>query len=150
MDDYLSKPLRARHLKKILEARFVLDADKAIITKIPIATPKEAADIPVDMEQLRLFTNDDPEEEKALIALFLEQAKAMISILQKSTGADDHEAWRSAAHRLKGSSGNLGAMKLHSICKHAETNCKDIEPKKNEMLAAIKEEALRVEQFLPI
>lgn len=150
MDDYLSKPLRARHLRKILEARFLLDADKAVIAKTSVATAAEAEDMPVDMAQLRIFTNDDPEEEKALIALFLEQAEAMISILQKSTGADSNEAWRSAAHRLKGSSGNLGAMKLHDLCKHAETSFRDIEPKKLEMLAAIKAEALKVEQFLPI
>lgn len=149
MDDYLSKPLRARHLKKILEARFLLDADKAVITKNPASTPEPVADTPVDMEQLRIFTNDDPNEEKALIALFLEQAQAMLDILQKSTGAYNQEGWKSATHRLKGSSGNLGAMKLHDLCKRAEVNWQDSEYKKLEMLDEIKTEILRVEQFLP-
>ena len=38
-------------------------------------------------------------------------------------------------------------MKIHHLCKRAETNFDDIEPKKLEMLAAIKAEARRVEKF---
>jgi len=149
MDDYLSKPLRAEHLRKILEAWFLLDANKASITTVKylVATPKEVEETPVDMAQLRIFTDGDPEEGKALADLFLEQAQAMIAILQKSTGAESHEAWKSAAHRFKGSSGNLGAMKLHHLCKRAETHFNDEEMKKLEMLAAIQAETLRVEIF---
>lgn len=147
MDDYLSKPLRANHLKNILETWFILDASKAVITKSPVIMPKEAEEAPVDMDQLRIFTDGDLQEEKELTTLFIEQAHAMIDILSKSTGDDEMEAWRSAAHRFKGSSGNLGATKLHHLCKHAELHFEDIEAKKLEMLAAIKAETARVEIF---
>jgi signal transduction histidine kinase/NO-binding membrane sensor protein with MHYT domain/DNA-binding response OmpR family regulator len=145
MDDYLSKPLRATHLKKILETLFLLDEDKACITKAVIADKTE--EVPVDMAQLQVFTNGDPDEEKALFNLFLEQANIMIDILKNNTNEEAKEVWRSAAHRFKGSSGNLGAMKLHHLCKRAETHFEDIEQKKLEMLVAIKAETVKVEKF---
>jgi PAS domain S-box-containing protein len=151
MDDYLSKPLRAEHLKKALQAWFTLDDSKATITAPkPPATapePEDATEAPVDMEQLRLFTDGDLEEEKALADLFLAQAHEMIVILEQSTDAGKQAEWKSAAHRFKGSSGNLGAMNLHHLCKRAELHFEDSEAQKQEMLAAIKAETKRVELF---
>ena len=149
MDDYLSKPLRAEHLKKILQAWFVLDEGKAAISAPKSSAPAilEAEESPVEMEQLRMFTDGDPAEEKALATLFLDQAQEMINLLQQSTGTDKFDVWKSAAHRFKGSSGNLGAMKLHNLCKRAETHFEDSEAKKLEMLIAIEAETKRVELF---
>ena len=149
MDDYLSKPLSAEHLKTIIEMWFLLDNEKAVLSvpKSNITTSQVTEEVPVDLEQLRMFTDGDPEEEKALANLFLEQAKEMIAILEKSMGADKQDAWKSAAHRFKGSSGNLGATKLHNLCKEAEANFMDNESKKVKMLAAIKNETKRVEVF---
>ena len=148
MDDYLSKPLRINHLRHILEAWFLLEEARAVPeTGVRASVAPHEQEPPVDMDQLRVFTDGDPEEEKALVTLFMEQARAMIDILRRNTGEAGKEAWKSAAHRFKGSSGNLGAMKLHHLCKRAETHFEDGEPKKLEMLAAINAETLRVEQF---
>ena len=149
MDDYLSKPLRAEHVRKILQDWFMLDATRSAILapKPEVAAPHDAEEVPVDMEQLRLFTDGDPAEEKALADLFLEQAQEMIVILERSTGPDHSEAWKSAAHRFKGSSGNLGAMKLHHLCKRAEARFEESETQKREMLAAIEAETKRVAVF---
>ena len=149
MDDYLSKPLRAEHLKKVLKMWFLLDDTQATITtrKPEFVAQQEQKYQPVDMEQLRLFTDGDPAEEKALADLFLEQAYAMIVILEQSIAADKNDVWKSAAHRFKGSSGNLGAMALHHLCKRAETHCEDNDTQKLEMLTAIKAETKRVEMF---
>ncbi len=149
MDDYLSKPLRAEHLRKILQNWFVLNDNEAAITaeKQQPEIPPSATELPVDLEQLRMFTDGDPEEEKALADLFLEQAQEMIVLLEQNMGSDQQEVWKSAAHRFKGSSGNLGAMPLHQLCKRAEMHFADEEIKKHDMLAAIKAETSRVAQY---
>ncbi|MFM9891038.1 MAG: ATP-binding protein [Rickettsiales bacterium] len=148
MDDYLSKPLRAEHLKKLLGMWFELDADKALI-QAPAAIPSLPLDtLPaVDLAQLRLFTDDDPAEEKALAELFLDQAQMLITLLQDSTDTHAQDAWKSAAHRFKGSAGNLGATALYQICKTAETQADGSAADKQEMLLAIMDETDRVRKF---
>lgn len=146
MDDYLSKPLRADHLKKILQVWFLLDDTKAI-TALPAALTAAPANLPVDLEQLRLFTNGDPEEEKALATLFLEQASMLLSTLKESLQAEAADSWKSAAHRFKGSAGNLGAMTLHEYCKQAEMHWQHTDAEKRRMLDCIDAETKRVEHF---
>jgi signal transduction histidine kinase/CheY-like chemotaxis protein/HPt (histidine-containing phosphotransfer) domain-containing protein len=152
MDDYISKPLRAENLRKILQAWFVLDEAKPSGSVQRAAVGATNADMkmqesPVDIEQLRMFTDGDPEEEKALAELFLEQAHEIIALLEESIGGDKQEVWRSAAHRFKGSSGNLGAMPLHQLCKRAETHFDDEESKKQALLADIKAATQQVAMF---
>lgn len=154
MDDYLSKPLRAEHLRKILEMWFILDEGNRVIANDNSYNKKaegdESQELPVDMEQLRLFTDGDKEEEQALATLFVEQAQNMINILEQSKTNDKSEAWKSASHRFKGSSGNLGAIKLHKLCKHAESHFEDGEPEKQKMLTEIKAETRRVAEFFKV
>jgi CheY-like chemotaxis protein/HPt (histidine-containing phosphotransfer) domain-containing protein len=147
MDDYISKPLRAEHLKNALQNWFVLDDDKATIS---ITTAQPQINAAVDLEQLRLFTDGDKAEEKILADMFLEQAQEMIQILEDNIHPDNKEAWKSAAHRFKGSSGNLGANYLHHLCKRAEIHFEDSESKKLEMLSAIKLETKRVQEFFAL
>ena len=152
MDDYLSKPLRAEHLKKILQTWFIIDENKAIISaqKSTVAFIEEDGEAPVDLEQLRMFTDGDLDEEEALARLFIDQAQEMLAILEKSMNIEKKEVWKSASHRFKGSSGNLGAMKLHHLCKLAETHFDDSEQKKQEMFLAITEETRRVKIFFKL
>jgi len=146
MDEYLSKPLRAEHMKKTLQTWFVLSHPQITLAGAP--APMTADSTPaVDLEQLRLFTDGDPAEEKALADLFLDQARQMIEVLEQHLASDGQEAWKSAAHRFKGSSGNLGANQLHQLCKQAEMNFQSDAMQKQQMLAAIKSETHRVEQF---
>ena len=149
MDDYLSKPLRAEHLKKLIESWFIIDETKPIVlvANNVIEATESSIESPVDLEQLRMFTDGDAEEEKALADLFIEQANMMIDLLQKSTDAVASDTWKSAAHRFKGSSGNLGANKLHHLCRRAETHYDDSEEEKREMLQAIVAETQRVQAF---
>jgi len=145
MDDYLSKPLRAQHLKTILQHYFTLDSENLSLLhkEVPVTKTGDSA---VDMEQLRIFTNGDAAEEKALGALFIEQAQHMIELLQDSTAPDQSEAWKSAAHRFKGSSGNLGAMHLHNLCKQAELHFELGAAPKQEILMEIMAEMERVKR----
>ena len=152
MDDYISKPLRTDHLKAIIQHWFILEATaiapkaESIVTAIH-ATCSQSQEPPIDMEQLRMFTDGDADEEKALFALFFEQATEAIAILEQSTDAAAKDMWKSTAHRLKGASGNLGAMALHHLFRRAETGFEEAATVKRTMLLAIRTEAARVQQF---
>ncbi len=149
MDDYISKPLRTEHLRVILQGLFILDEANATMTAVrksekSSSNQKSPA---VDVEQLHVFTDGDKDEEKALGELFLEQANEIIVLLTDNMADDKRELWKSAAHRFKGASGNLGAMKLHYLCKRAESHFEDTGPVKQEMLSAIIAETKNVEAF---
>ncbi|MDX2113102.1 MAG: ATP-binding protein [Alphaproteobacteria bacterium] len=149
MDDYLSKPLRAEHIRKTLQTWFLLgDSQLTLTANQPAAAQVIVSEPPaVDLNQLRLFTDGDPAEEKALAELFLQQAEQMITVLEQNLSDSGHDAWKSAAHRFKGSSGNLGASQLYQLCKEAEQHFSDSEPQKLAMLTAIKAETQRVAEF---
>ncbi len=147
MDDYISKPLRAEHLRTAISHWFELEAAKAQIVAPTAAAKTPSLEAPVDLEQLRMFTDGDLAEEKALAELFLAQAHELLVILGNSKGAAAHDAWKSAAHRFKGSAGNLGANHLHHLCKQAEASHPANETIKGEMLADIETEVTRVAQF---
>lgn len=148
MDDYISKPLRAEHLRTILSAWFVLEGDSAG-NAIAAHQPQrpEPEDPPVDLEQLRMFTDGDTEEEKALVELFLDQAREMMEVLTQNTASENAAAWKSAAHRFKGASGNFGAIKVHHLCKRAESGYEESIDQKIEMLATLEQEINRVKIF---
>ena len=146
MDDYISKPLRAEHLKAIISSLFIMeDAPVQKPKLVVVNTQKEEA--PVDMEQLRMFTDGNKDEERALFDLFYSQANEMIAKMQNNIGDENQQSWKSAAHCLKGSSGNLGAMKLHHLCKKAETSYSEPSSQKAQMLAEIKLETAKIQRF---
>lgn len=78
----------------------------------------------------------------------MQQAMEMLVTLEKCLRDKNDDAWKSAAHRLKGSSGNFGAMKLYHLCQRAETHHNESHEKKIEMLNDMKNETTRVDTFL--
>lgn len=148
MDDYVSKPIRVQHLRGVLQHWFQLDDLTNAPTTHPTAAEAQQDDAPVDMEQLRNFTDGDQDEEQALFGLFLDQTYNLVATLEQNTETDGADAWQSSAHRLKGSAGNLGAMRLHELCKRAEQHYTDSRLQKIDMLIEIKSEINRVEGFI--
>lgn len=140
MDDYASKPLSANTIKTMLSEWFnFYPANNNDKTEA-----SSAADSPVALEQLQQFTGGDMAEERALVELYEEQAGMMLSILREHVASDDAESWRSAAHRLKGASGNLGALAMHRLCAKAEANHTADTDEKRRMLTEIEQELARV------
>ncbi len=148
MDDYVSKPIRVQHLRGVLQNWFQLDDLENIKAANLQVADHPIEDTPVDMEQLRNFTDGDLEEEQALFGLFLDQTYNLITVLEQNTEIEGADAWQSSAHRLKGSAGNLGAMRLHELCKRAEQHHTDSRVQKIDMLIEIKSEINRVEGFI--
>ncbi len=86
--------------------------------------------------------------ELELIALFKEQAEEVLLALQTAYESEDEAGWKSSAHRFKGASGNLGAIRLSHLCKTAESHFTDEKSLKEKMLADIHGEYARVVKAL--
>lgn len=162
MDDYLSKPLKTDKLLKIMSF-WISKASKKNQTLVGDAleiepehtmmllgneekSDEQMLDI-VDLELLNEFTDGDLIQEKGFFDLFIEHADPSIIDLENALQHEDIEEWRKVAHKLKGSAANIGAVKLSSICKHAEEAFELPEENKRGLLQEIKLQLEEVRQF---
>jgi signal transduction histidine kinase/CheY-like chemotaxis protein len=111
MDDYLSKPLRPTDLDAVLERW--LGAAPASTALAP--RPAEPADALVDQERMRVFRDDYPEIVEQLVDLFVDSTPPLLADLRQAAQAEDADAVRRAAHKLKGSCQNIGAARLAGL-----------------------------------
>jgi signal transduction histidine kinase/NO-binding membrane sensor protein with MHYT domain/CheY-like chemotaxis protein/HPt (histidine-containing phosphotransfer) domain-containing protein len=130
MDDYVSKPvnpdalaaavarkLRSAPLTRAVEAKALAPDDGGHV-------PQRAAEksVPaVDLGHLSLFTDGDMADEKMMADVFLSVGRETLETLRKHlSGGNGNDDWRAAAHKLKGSSAQIGAANLSAIALEAE------------------------------
>ncbi|HSX63353.1 MAG TPA: response regulator, partial [Pseudoxanthomonas sp.] len=135
MDDYLAKPVSREQLEGCLH-RWLPDRLRFTLRNAPPAPAAEpeaptpplpgnrapaAPAFPVldqsMLEELREIAGD---ETTRIIALFLDDAPRLIAQLEKNASIPDLDAMRDAAHTLKSSSANVGAMALSAAAKRVE------------------------------
>nr|WP_295374552.1 ATP-binding protein [Pseudoxanthomonas sp.] len=133
MDDYLAKPVTREQLEACLQ-RWLPGHVAVAAPRHP--EPASVKPIPADaaaaaraatptfpvldhsmLEELREIAGD---ETVRIISLFLEDAPRLIAALEKAAAVPDLDAMRDAAHTLKSSSANVGAMALSAAAKRVE------------------------------
>lgn len=122
MNDYLSKPVKMDALENVL-GKWVPE-QTAQGAKTPLAEAP-SADVPVlDSELLetwRSLSNSSSEDFLAeIIEMFLSNTPKMISELREAFDQKDYQRLRALAHKMKGSSANLGACRLALVCSNLE------------------------------
>ncbi|MBX3744407.1 MAG: PAS domain S-box protein [Verrucomicrobiae bacterium] len=131
MDDYLTKPLLVPELIRILQNVARRQAPSRH-SPTPSATPPPLTepDLPVlDPEPLRsLASPDDPRAADDFIRQFLLDAPAILDRLESALAEASHSRLRTEAHRLKGSSGYMGAQRLVEACARLEADSRDALP----------------------
>lgn len=70
----------------------------------------------LDEETIATLKEVLEDEFDALIDTFLGDAPKRVTEMRACVAANDHVALETPAHTLKGSSGNVGAMELFSLC----------------------------------
>ncbi len=126
MDDYVSKPVKAEELDAVLERWLLQDEEKVEPdTSAPGAgngtvTPNGSIDRSV-LEGLReLQEEGEPDILKELIELFLEDVPPQLKVLREAEERNDAKSVERIAHTLKGSCGNLGAVRMAATCAELE------------------------------
>lgn len=135
MDDYLAKPVSREQLESCLH-RWLPDRMNFVLRNAALVPPaaEPAAPAPAVatarapapsfpvldqtmLEELREIAGD---ETTRIISIFLEDAPRLIGTLEKAAAVPDLDAMRDAAHTLKSSSANVGAMALSAAAKRVE------------------------------
>jgi two-component system sensor histidine kinase/response regulator len=137
MDDVLPKPIDLASLKRAiglwcgdLKAATTLDPDRIA-------------------ELMRLQTPARPHFVRDLVARFLADAAPLVARLRAAAADADAERLREAAHALKGSSRNLGAKAVSTLCEAIERNAGDGKLEGSEKLvSAVADELVKAQREL--
>ena len=121
MDDYLSKPLNLDGLHQKL-ARW-LSGDPPAVTDVPVQDAPPSND-PLDQAKLGELREVLGEDFPDLVQTFLNGTANYLERLRTAAGEGDIDAIARVAHGLKGSSGNIGAMSLSSLCDELVTSAR--------------------------
>ena len=139
MDDYLSKPVSREQLETCLQ-RWLPGRASFLARSIPEPTPELPAPLPqvasvaparpapppatafpvLDYSMLDELQEIAGDETARIVGLFLEDAPRLIAKLENASTGPDLDAMRDAAHTLKSSSANVGAMALSTAAKRVE------------------------------
>jgi len=109
MDDYLSKPLDAGQLYRVL-AKYLSAADEQ-----PPAPKSVAAAGVLDVGELYDRLGGDRELARELLAVFLEEHDKISGGVEAALRAGDAGALKTAAHGLKGMAANISAGVLRDV-----------------------------------
>ncbi|MEZ0260446.1 MAG: MHYT domain-containing protein [Alphaproteobacteria bacterium] len=148
MDDYISKPINPQALATALLKWLPKQQEDQ-----PAAAPEEtqakkthSPAIIVDTEYLDLFTGGDREEERSMADMFVSAGVDTLEVLRRHVRQEaTNDDWRKAAHKLKGSAGQIGAGALAKACLVAEVGSGDCN--KEVMLDEIERSFSEVQYF---
>ncbi len=149
MDDYISKPVNMGRLAEVLNLWMPVPpelSDTGSLSQNVIALGPATLD-PITISGLRsLSGEDEPDFLKDLINIYFDDAEELMETLRKAIATLDIKSLEYAAHRLKGSSGNLGAMTLVGILQKLEDAAEEGRLENApQLLAKIEAEYQRVE-----
>ena len=113
MDDYVSKPLRAKALVEALHRVPVLAAPEPHTAVLPCP----ADDTPSAREALQQLADElSTDDTIELIENWFKDTPERLLELEKLSGTDDQATLRRTAHSLKGSSSLFGLSSIHRLC----------------------------------
>ncbi|HEY9783354.1 MAG TPA: PAS domain S-box protein [Leptolyngbyaceae cyanobacterium] len=117
MDDYLAKPVSKAKLAAMLERwsdTILTTKNEAILPETQnVFTSTNLINLQLDWEQLHQLSENNTEFEFELLQMFVEDAQACLSAIKAAIAANDFKLIQSLAHKLKGSSANVGATTLY-------------------------------------
>ncbi|MFH2202284.1 MAG: response regulator [Elusimicrobiota bacterium] len=144
MNDHLPKPVTREALGSMLE-RWISGREDAPPSA---AAPAEAIDMSV-IDEIRETAQDQPQLLNEIIGIYLKDVPERLGDIARAFDGGDHETVRKLAHRLKGSSRVMGAVRLGGRCAELEAVAEFGDPDEaRRKFAAMQEEFGRVREKL--
>jgi CheY-like chemotaxis protein/HPt (histidine-containing phosphotransfer) domain-containing protein len=129
--------------------------DDAVLEGFGSAEAESATDAPAELEEdaegaLDLIGEDDPAFLSELIDSFVELTPPLIGEMRKHLAAGDRDALKSAAHKMKSSSGQVGLTKLASLCGQLQSSSsgQNADEELHDQLRTVEAEFDRIEPLL--
>jgi len=106
--------------------------------------------MPVDKDNLEMLRELIGEDLKEILQAYLDSAPDLLIKIEQALQNNDAATLQLNAHSLKGSSANIGATTLPSVCAELEQMAKnnDLSTKANSLFMDIKSSNEQVSQFL--
>ena len=123
IDDYLSKPFTVQQLSDLLSKWMTLD-NSTQAHETPDSTSNSLPAPVLDEKDLDTLRTLDQGSQtnvfEKIIGLFIETSAQLMQDLRDGVAGNDALVIENAAHTLKSSSANMGAMELTALCKDLE------------------------------
>jgi CheY-like chemotaxis protein/HPt (histidine-containing phosphotransfer) domain-containing protein len=127
MDDYISKPVAAEELQRMLQkwaAAAAAPGDTCSLPTSVVSRPAPEPAAPLDAAAFAalqdLADEDAPTFVLTLVEAFLRDAIAHLAALCCAAEADDATTLERAAHTLKSASASLGALGMAALCRQLQ------------------------------
>jgi HPt (histidine-containing phosphotransfer) domain-containing protein len=92
------------------------------------------------LEELREFSDEEQDLAEELVTLFLEDSPEQLLALQTALQCANLAEVEQRSHRLKGSAGSIGALRLREICAEIESFARNGKPPDVGDTAVLREE----------
>ncbi len=127
MDDYLSKPISAKSLAKILEKWLLESQEKNISTSHDSENTSGRKKEPVTWDQRKLLENIMGDESlfQEILQIFLKDIPEQMDAIKNFLAIKDYVSAERHAHSIKGASGNIGGESLQNIAMKLETSLRN-------------------------
>jgi HPt (histidine-containing phosphotransfer) domain-containing protein len=101
----------------------------------------------MDLHRLGLFA-DSHAEKTQILDLFFKNAVEGLRSMREAKALDQEDAWKDAAHKMRGAASNLGMKKLEALCLNAEHVTWNSGPACVALLAGLEKEIEEIKAFV--
>jgi PAS domain S-box-containing protein len=122
MDDYIAKPIKSEDLRRVLSHWVASEGEPTVDAKEePQEVYAQGALDPDILNSYRELTNENETDFLTeVIDIFLENTPPLLQQLKAAVMNQDIRSFQRLAHKLKGSSSNLGAKSMAKFCESLE------------------------------
>jgi len=124
-NDVISKPFGLDDLRLVLDKWTAQEVTTVAATTTALKAADSALGEAIDLSMLRESVGDKIEIHRQLLRSYIDSLPKALDYIQQAFGWRNHEQLREYAHKLKSSSGSMGATQLSSICAKLELACRE-------------------------